>query len=402
MASVFAPYLGYGVVLPVLPSFLARLLGGNAAEAVARHTGLLAAVFMFALFVGAPLWGRLSDRIGRRPVILLGLGGCAVALGAFGLVGSLWAAYVTRALGGAFVGALLPVCLAYVSDTSAPQRRARRYALITAASTLGLLVGPALGGWFAGAQTAPPGMAILPGSAGTTFLAAAVAGAAIWLAVYFGLPESPSAQPRAAAGTAPRAGSVNVLALLALLGMFGLGSFEVAITLRGQQVLALDPFRIGLLFVVCSLVMIATQVAAFAPLVTRFGFRPLIVPAFLLMAGGLVWLTRSFEFIGTLWLVGLVAAGSAVLIPMLAYRASLDAGGEQGAALGRQTAAGSLGQSLGSAAGGWLFGIAADAPFWVTALLLVVGAAISLVPLPRARVAAVSDRSHETEVRWVE
>lgn len=147
MASVFTVYVGYGIVLPVLPFLLERLLGDEARFSVAWHTGMIAGIYMLALFVFAPLWGRVSDRFGRRPVILLGLGGCVAALLLFGVADSLWLAYLARALGGVLVSAVLPVALAYVSDTSGHETRARRFAWMTAATTLGFLLGPILGGW---------------------------------------------------------------------------------------------------------------------------------------------------------------------------------------------------------------------------------------------------------------
>lgn len=166
--------------------------------------------------------------------------------------------------------------------------------------------------------------------------------------------------------------------LLALMGMFGLGVFEVAIALQGQQVLRLDPLQIGLIFMECSLIMVAVQLVVFSPLVRRVGFRFIVAPAFLLMAVS-VWLLPSAADLDVLMLlVGLFAAGSGILIPMLAYRVSLNADFAQGAQLGRQTAATSLGQGLGSAAAGWLFSIVIEAPFWLTAALLVSGALISL------------------------
>ena len=152
MAAVFAVYVGYGIVLPLLPFMLERMLQDATRASVAWHTGLIAAVYMFALFVAAPLWGRYSDSAGRRPIILLGLGGCVIALIAFGFATKLWHAYAARAIGGALVSAVLPVALAYVSDTSLPVARARRFAWMTAATTLGFLVGPLLGGGLTGLQ----------------------------------------------------------------------------------------------------------------------------------------------------------------------------------------------------------------------------------------------------------
>lgn len=372
MATVFAVYVGYGIVLPVLPFLLEGLLGDGARFSVAWHTGMIAGLYMLALFVGAPLWGRVSDRIGRRPVILLGLSGCVAALLLFGTAGGLWLAYLSRGLGGALVSAVLPVTLAYVSDTSAPEARARRFAWMTAASTLGFLVGPVLGGWLVdvpGADFSRP------------FFVAAAGGALVWLAVWFGLPEA--GVPRSAAvSVQPAAVSVNTMLLLVLLGLFGLGSFEVAIALQGAQVLGFDPWRIGVLFMTCSLVMVLVQLLLFSPLVRRVGFAHIIAPAFGAMALGLLALPFVTGFSVVLLLVSLVAAGSGILIPMLAYRISLQATGAQGAALGKQTAVASLGQGLGSVAAGWMYGLAIEAPFWLTAVLLLAGAVIGMARTP--------------------
>ena len=379
MAAVFTVYVGYGIVLPVLPFMLERVLGDATRFSIAWHTGMIAGIYMFALFVGAPLWGRVSDRIGRRPVILLGLGGCVVALASFGLVTNLWLAYLTRGLGGALVSAVLPVTLAYVSDTSTQETRARRFAWMTAATTLGFLVGPLLGGWFTGGHVGVPTGNATGASFSAPFFVAAASGTAIWLAVWRWLPDiSPSLGTMTRQHGTRNASSVNVLLLLALLGMFGVGVFEVAITLQGQQVLGLDPLQIGLMFMECSLVMVAVQVLVFSPIARRVDFRFIIAPAFLAMAVGIGLLPLVIDLNWLILLVGLFAAGSGILIPMLAYRVSLDAGTAQGAELGKQTAAASLGQGFGSVAAGWLCGLTIEAPFWLTAALLLIGALLGL------------------------
>lgn len=388
MAAVFTVSMGYGVVLPVLPFWLERIAGGLS---VPWHTGMLSGVYMLALFAFAPLWGHASDRLGRRPVILLGLGGLAAALALFGLSRNLALGYLARILGGVFASAVLPVTLAYVADTSAPQRRARRFAWMSAASLLGFLAGPAAAGWLSGAAMAmPAGTMIRSGAIWLPFLLTAAIGAAVWLASYFRLPEAVALPPHPddEAPPAQNGKTLRVLFLLSLLVMFGLGSFEVGITLLGQQRLGLDPARIGTLFMECSLVMLAAQALLFSPLVKNFGGRRAIAPAFLATAAGLGMLPVATVFGAALLWVGLVAAGAGILLPVLSYRVSLHAGTSQGLALGKQTAAASLGQALGSAAAGWLFGIRSEVPFWLTAGLLAAGAAIALGLRPPARSAS--------------
>ncbi len=242
MVSVFTVFIGYGIALPVLPFLLETRFGAVAGFSIAWHTGMMTGVFMFTLFLFAPLWGKVSDRIGRRPVILLGLGGCVLALMAFAIVETLWLGYLTRALGGAVVSAVLPVALAYVADNSTGELRALRFARMSAAATFGFLIGPGLGGWLSGVSLSVK----LPGVTASSFpfLVAATASLLVWIVVYLGLPVSTAKLLKPSRiSTNPDSNrnfqttSFNILLLLALLGMFGLGSFEVSLALHGQQLI---------------------------------------------------------------------------------------------------------------------------------------------------------------------
>ncbi len=372
MASMFAVYLGYGIILPTLPFLVERLLPDAARASIAWHTGMISGLYMLMLFVFAPIWGQVSDRIGRRPVLLVGLAGCVLALMSFGLSTTLWIAYVARAAGGALVSAVVPVALAYVADTTWATQRARRFAWLTAASTLALVLGPGLGGWLTvGEPTGPPstlssGGLILPLGVAAAF------GAFAWLAVYIGLPESSSRASPDTDQTEGRQG-IGLLLSLTLLAFFGLGSFETALTLRAQQILGLAPDELAVLFIECGAVMAAVQLVALPPLLRHVGIRWTLVLALVAMAAGLFWLSSAPALAAAALWVSLTAAAAGITMPLLGYAVSLTVGTAQGHGLGRQTAMGSFGQGLGSAAAGWFFGMAADLPFWITAGLLVAG-----------------------------
>lgn len=365
LAAVFVVAMGYGMVLPVLPFLLERALGAAAREAVAWHTGLLTGVYMLALFLFAPLWGRVSDRVGRRTVILLGLAGFSGAMLAFAFSSKLALAYALRLLAGLFAAAIVPVIFAWIGDEQAPHARARSFAWLYAANALGFLFGPALSGWltFAGAPAWP-------------FYTVAALGGLLWLAAYRRFPESRVRPGRAAPET--KTSSLAGLLALSLLVMLGLGSYEVGIALLGRQVLNLGPREIGWMFAECSLVMILVQTLVLAPLIRRRGGSRLLAPGFLAMAAGAGLLPYATDYSLSLLVVALFAAASGLLIPAVAYLVSLAAGAAQGAALGQQTAAASLGQAAGSAAAGWLFTLAVGAPFWVTTGLLGLGAVAAL------------------------
>jgi MFS family permease len=348
---------------------------------------MIAGLYMVTLFVFAPIWGRLSDRIGRRVVLLAGLGGCVLAMLSFALSTTLWIAYAARAFGGAVVSAIVPVALAYVADASPIERRARHFAWLAAASTLALVLGPALGGWLASAALA--GSPLSPGGMGFAWfvVVAAVLGSLVWVAVYFGLPETERGELRNSRTKIGQRESRLVLGLT-LVGFFSLGNFETALTLRGQAVLGFTPGELAALFVICGLMMAALQIGAFARLVGSVGVRRALTGALLAMGLGIYFLAQAGTLAGVAVWVGLTAAGAAILMPLLGYAASLSAGAAQGRSLGRQTATGSLGQGLGSAAAGWLFGVAANIPFWATSALLVASAAVAFAVLRRTEALA--------------
>src|SRR5438552_15073277 len=137
--TVFLDLVGFGIIVPFL-AYYVESFGARAAT-----VGLLMSFYSLAQFVFAPVWGRLSDRVGRRPILLLGLLGSVAGFTLFGLASTLGLLFVGRVLMGIF-GATILTAQAAVADVTAPQDRARAMGLIGAAIGLGFLLGPALGG----------------------------------------------------------------------------------------------------------------------------------------------------------------------------------------------------------------------------------------------------------------
>jgi MFS family permease len=137
--TVFLDLIGFGIVLPLLPSYGARYTSS------AALIGALVATDSLLTFLLAPAWGRLSDRIGRRPVLLIGLAGSVLSYVIFGLAGSFLALVLSRVVSGA-TGATIHVAQAYLADVTPPERRSHAMGLIGAAFGLGFTVGPAIGG----------------------------------------------------------------------------------------------------------------------------------------------------------------------------------------------------------------------------------------------------------------
>ena len=389
--AAFTVSLAYGIALPVLPYLLERRLGPGAD--VAWHTGLLTGTYTLALFLFAPLWGRLSDRWPRRTVILIGMSGFTFSLLLFAFIDSLIALYLGRFLTGAFSAAVIPVSLALISDWAPDEDwRARRFAWLTVAGVSGFLLGPTIGGgvaqmWRSGMP--PSGLPFLVSAA-----AAAVGSIGVWLAV-------PGA---AQAKTGPAAirrcakdspGLVSTMLLLAAIVSAGIGAFEVGLALRAQQRLGLGPAEIGLMFTECSLVMLIVQAVVFNPWVPARATRWMIAPAFGALALALALVPLTTGAAGMFVAVGLVAASAGIVSPILVFWVSLASGAAHGRALGRQTAASSLGQALGSALGGLLFGLSVfpDGAF-VVAAIAAGGASCLALRLPKRLAHLAPPKAH--------
>lgn len=386
MSAMFVVAVGYGIVLPVLPFLVERLARMGEPETLSWHTGLLTGTYALALFLFAPLWGRVSDRYSRPRILLLGLGGFASALTLFALVDSLPLLYLGRFLSGVFAAAVTPVAYAFIGDHSPTKEwRARRFALLNAAGTAGFFVGPMLGGLaiFGAAQILPEAV-----GAGITvpFLAtsglALLAGMMVWrlLPTADHLQTSPIATPKT------RDSQILIVRILSIsfVTALAVGAFEVGLSLRGKQVLDLNAYQIGLMFTECSLVMFGAQALVFSPLIKVERTRYLIIPSLAVLAAGLAMVPFANGFITTILVVGMVAASAGVLSPIATYWISLSAGKTQGAELGLQTSAASLGQAVGAAAAGLSFDFAAmpNASFTLAAVLVTAGL-VGSIGLPR-------------------
>lgn len=382
LLAMFAITVGYGIVLPILPFLIERVAGTADPTVLSWHTGLLTGIYILAIFMFAPLWGKISDHSGRRPVILLGLLGFAVTVALFTVAETLPLLYTGRFLSGLFAAAITPVAYALVGD-HAPSKewRAHRFALINIAGTAGFFVGPLLGGLAVRAvgqvfaKTAERAFS-------TPFLVAASLAVVAALLVFSLVPQTVRHQVAKSTTPETRIDRTVLLRLraIAFVTALAIGVFEVGLSLRGKQVLGLDAARIGMMFAECSLVMFIVQTLVFSPLIKPELTRWFLTPSLAILAISLVVVSVTSTSITMTIAVALVAASAGILSPIVVYWVSLGAGETQGADLGRMTAAASLGQALGSAGGGLLFDapILPGASFTLTAFIVAMGLSASL------------------------
>lgn len=384
MVAAFVDTLGAFLVLALLP-FYAQELGASALE-----VGALVAAFAVAQTLSAPLWGHASDRIGRRPVILLGLAVSMAGFLAFAFATSLPALLLARLAQGVGGGTVAAV-FAYVADVVPADHRAERLGWLTAATSAAAMVGPLLGSFAARFDPALPGLAV-----------AVLCLLALFLAWRL-LPEPPRSS--APAGTA----RVSLLAALArvvqrptvavhrLVWIYSLAMLATQATL-GIAGLYLER-RFGAteetvwpFFTCLALVSLLVRVVVLGPAVRRAGELPVLRAGALLLACGLLAMALPEQAMWLLLPIALVAAGTSFLYPCLTAlvtRAVPD-GRDTGQALGVQQAFGGCARIAGPILAGGVFErVAPEAPFLLAGAVMVAVAVIAFLALP-ARVEAAS------------
>jgi MFS family permease len=385
MFAVFTVSIGFSVVLPPLPYLIERLLGlGVQPAQISRHTGLLTAVYTLSLFLFAPMWGRLSDRRGPRGVLLLGLLGFGVTMLVFSFVERLIAVYAGRFLSGVFASAVTPVAAAAIGNfTTSEEGRARRLSFVSMAGIAGFLLGPMLGVFVTRLATSLFALNSPTGSVAALLIATALLAFVAAAAIIFAVPVGKGKDQLAKTNNVSVDKTVWLVPKLLILTFIvstGVGVFEVGLALRGKQELGLTPYQIALMFTECSLVMFVVQAIVFSPWFKPVATRWLISPALAVLSAGLFFVPRASDFPLMLVVIGVVAASAGILSPILTYWISAKAERSQGWELGKQTAAASLGITVGSATGGLLFNttVLPGATFVLAALLAIIGFVLSL------------------------
>lgn len=386
--TVFIDLLGFGIVLPLLPVYSKAYGAGEVA------LGLLFSCFSGMQFLFAPLWGRISDRAGRRPVLIGGLVGTAASYALFAVADSMPLLFASRLLAG-FFGANISTAQAYIADVTTPENRAKGMGLIGAAFGLGFTLGPLIGGELTSLSPQAPGWF----AAGLSLCAATFG--------YLRLPEVRGNQAGSRvfgtvqvkhALTEPRIGVLMGLTFLtvsafgafeAMFTRFGLARFPGVFHLPGavenaslDEILAAAPVA-GRYLAAIGVISALIQGGLIRRLVPRFGEPALLVvgPFLLGLALAVVGLGGWFQS----W--ALVITGC-VLMPLgfglsnpalasLVSRASPAA--EQGAYMGINQSISSLGRMTGPPAAGLLFGaLGPQSPFFAAALVLGAASLIAL------------------------
>ena len=362
--AVLLDLIGFGIILPLLPFFASDL------GALGFEVGLLVMVYSAIQLVMAPGWGRLSDRVGRRPVLIVGLLGSAVSYALFASADSLLILFASRVVGG-LGGSTVPVAQAYIADVTPPSKRAGSMGLIGAAFGLGFVIGPALGGILSSVSYAAAGFA----AAGICLVNALLA-----LAL---LPESrrPEGRPTSPRFDLPEAlrqaaDSKQVRRVLAvyLFLTMAFSALQPTLSLLADARFAMDAQQAGYLFALLGLVSVLMQGMWVRRLVPRVGERTLLRVSTVPFAVGLLLVglaTGTSTLVTGLILLGLGYGGAIPsVLGLLSRTADPD---RQGAALGLGQSVGSSARVLGPLMAGGLFDLGPSLPYVVAGGLVVIG-----------------------------
>jgi len=384
---VFIDLMGFGLMIPLLP-FYAERFGASPLQMT-----LLFAVYSLMSMLSAPLWGRLSDRVGRRPVLMASVAAAALAYLWLGFATQLWMVFAARAFAGACAGNIA-AAQAYIADVTPPEKRARGMGMIGAAFGLGFIVGPVLGGMVAGndlktADLQTPGL-----------IAAALSAIAL-LGVVFLLRESLSAtahrEPRgriAALRDALRRPTLGRLLVLFFIVILAFSGMETTFAWWAIDRFGWGPRPIGFVFFYVGLLSAAMQGGLIGPLTRRFGEERLTLSGLVLIALGLLVLPFAREVPALVLALTLLALGMGAMQPTLNSLISRRAPPErQGEVMGVAQSVGALSRVLGPIVAGALFsGLGPSSPFlWgavLVALSVFIGWPLLRGSVPAAAVAA--------------
>jgi MFS transporter, DHA1 family, tetracycline resistance protein len=304
--------------------------------------GLLTALYTLMQLLFAPAWGRLSDRVGRRPVIMASLAGSAIASLTFGLAGALWLLFLARAVDG-ISGASYAAAQAYVADVTSAEERAHGMGLIGAAFGIGFVIGPALGALLALADARLP------------FLVASGLAAANLAVAYVRLPESlrPGAhgerRPRLAQlARALATPQLSPLVWVTFVGTFAFVGMETTFTLYGREKFGFSLAEAGGVFAFIGVVAAVVQGGLVGRLVRRHGERAVLLTGLVLTAAALAAIPAARTLWQLLVIMAVVAAASGLVFPTVTSIFSRRAGTEaQGGMLGLLASTGSLARLAG-------------------------------------------------------
>ena len=398
LCGVFLVMTGFGMTLPVLPFYIEKLLssGGISSKIVSLHVGLITAAFPFTQFFFSSYLGSLSDKIGRRPLILAGIAGFSISTFIFSLGGSILLLYISRLMAGIFTAGFVTATGACIADKTPNKKRGKNLALLSGVAGLGAVTGPLLGNLFSKVNMQfklPFGQFILDKFSAPFVISAALTLVVFVLYVFF-LQESLDTKEKNALQVVtkikvrllPNWKSLNktfiLLLSLSFISQLALSMFEGTFALHSQRLFSFGSQQMSLVFIVCGSLMGLLQLGPVAWLIEKKGENVLLPFGFLFLGIGIFMLTTSTQMKWILIYVSFISMGMAILTPSLASLITKDSEKEYGASLGIFSSVNSLGQVVGVVLGGIIMIWFDHLAYWMIAAILLV---VAYLVLPKKR-----------------
>ena len=372
LAFIFAVVLFDFIGLTILITVQAFIVREYNTTALA--VSLLTVLYAVSQFIAAPILGKISDKYGRRPILLFCLFGSAIGYFIFGIGGALWVLFLSRIIDG-FSGGNISIATAIITDVSPLEDRTKNLGLIGAAFGLGLIIGPIIGGLFSQISLSAPAYA-----AGIFSLAATVVG-------FFILPESlPKSErnqeslklndlnPVASIGKFITRPIIGIFLAVFILVNFTFSGFTITLPVYVINKFAIDPLNIGGLLFVAGVVSSVVQGGLIGKLSKKFGDKNLLITGILFLTTGLI----LFLFTQIFWLLyiilGIISMGIGLITPTLnSLISKMVLPFELGEVFGVNTSLNSLMTIIGPLTAGLVYDyINPTAPYWLGAILLMI------------------------------
>lgn len=368
---LFVVMLGYGMISPLLPFYIEDMGAGG------TELGLLVASYAVMRMVCGPIWGGLSDRVGRKPILLIGIFGYVITMLWFGLADQLWMLFAARILAGILSSATSPTTMAFVSDSTPEAERGGGMGLLGAAAGVGTILGPVLGGLLGDESIALP------------FLIAAGLAALSLLLAWIFLPESlpPEKRQPAKSGKgfidlsawlAAVRSPVGPLFNLTFISTCGLMIFASVFGLYALERFNYGPKETGMMLMVLGLVSALIQGVFAGPLTRRWGDSAVLKASLLASALGFGFLLLADSYLTILLATAFFGFTVALQVPSLTAMTSKRSEVPPGIAMGLSNAFISLGRIFGPILGGLLLDRNLILPYLAGAAVMLLGFVVSL------------------------
>lgn len=347
---MFLVMVGFGIIIPVLP-FYAEDMGASPTE-----LGLLMAVYSVMQLLFSPMWGRISDRIGRKPVMIIGITGLALSFFLMAIANKLWMLFAARTIGGLLSSANMPTVMAYVADITTEEDRGKGMGIIGASVGLGFIFGPAIGGIFSKTSLSMP-----------FFIAAISSFITIFLVLFIiKEPVSEKKEIQQSEKIPFRKFFTQPLAILYFLQLFvsmSLAGLEATFAYFAAQKAGLNTLHIGYIFMIMGLAGAIVQGGLVGTLTKKFGEGFVIQLGTIISAIGFALILFVNSFLTAAIFLTIFGLGNGVIRPSVSALLTKKSTVGHGSTTGMLSSFDSLGRIIGPPLGGWLFSITIGLPY---------------------------------------